>query len=177
MQLDHTAHHEAGHAVIGRVMGLTCGGATIEPDYDDLTAGHSKSHVERSINDWDARGRCRCASMFRARIMMLMAGREAEIVCLGGCGGGDGDDLLEIDISLDETEAPEDPEPWLSRLRIRTRDRVVRHSEAIKAVAAALLARKTVKTRRTMTPGSTNINCLSFLHFLIPDRGHNRRRS
>jgi hypothetical protein len=28
------AYHEAGHAVIGRVLALPCGSATIVPDYD-----------------------------------------------------------------------------------------------------------------------------------------------
>jgi hypothetical protein len=106
----HTAYHEAGHAVI-RVLGLTCGSATVEADDD--SAGSSHSSVERSIADWDARGRARWTSMFRARIMMLMAGREAEIVCLGRCNGGDGDDLREIDLTLGEAEGPADPDPWL----------------------------------------------------------------
>jgi ATP-dependent Zn protease len=37
----HTATHEAGHAVIARVLTLACGGASIQPDYDDGAAGHS----------------------------------------------------------------------------------------------------------------------------------------
>jgi hypothetical protein len=32
-QLRSTAYHEAGHAVIGRVLALVCGSATIKPDY------------------------------------------------------------------------------------------------------------------------------------------------
>jgi ATP-dependent Zn protease len=38
-QLRRTAIHEAGHAVVGRVLGTTCGEATIVPDYDEMTAG------------------------------------------------------------------------------------------------------------------------------------------
>ena len=38
------------------------------------------ANVERSIEDWNARGRLkRQVSMYRARIMMLQARREAEI--------------------------------------------------------------------------------------------------
>ena len=33
-----------------------------------------------------------------------------------------------------------------------------------------------VKARRTMTPGSAKINWRNLLHFLIPARGHDRRR-
>jgi hypothetical protein len=36
-----TAYHEAGHAVIGRVLTLACGHATIKPDYSTATAGVS----------------------------------------------------------------------------------------------------------------------------------------
>jgi len=32
----HTAFHEAGHAVIGRVLGMACGQVTIVPDHDSL---------------------------------------------------------------------------------------------------------------------------------------------
>jgi ATP-dependent Zn protease len=36
-----TAYHEAGHAVIGRVLTLKCGEATIKPNYRTRTAGLS----------------------------------------------------------------------------------------------------------------------------------------
>jgi Peptidase family M41 len=77
------AYHEAGHAVISRVLGMTCDAATIVPDYERLEAGYALAYVERSIEDWDARGRDRWVSMFRARILMLMAGRESEIEVFG----------------------------------------------------------------------------------------------
>jgi ATP-dependent Zn protease len=84
-----TAHHEAGHAVIGRVLGLTRGGATIIPDYEQMAWGSSIASVGRSIEDWEARGRWRYVSMYRAVMMELMAGRESELVCLGCAGNGD----------------------------------------------------------------------------------------
>ena len=75
-----TAYHEAGHAVMGRVLGLTCGRASIVPNQRQRTAGYSMANVERSIEDWNARGRLkRQVYMYRARIMMLQARREAEI--------------------------------------------------------------------------------------------------
>ena len=58
-QLRRTAIHEAGHAVIGRVLGLTCGEVTIVPDWEKLTAGYAITLVERSTSDWQARGRWR----------------------------------------------------------------------------------------------------------------------
>src|SRR3954468_13493514 len=39
----HTAYHEAGHVVIGRALGITCGRATgIRDPYRDRAQGHSK---------------------------------------------------------------------------------------------------------------------------------------
>jgi ATP-dependent Zn protease len=135
-----TAYHEAGHAVIGRVLGMTCGGATILPDYDEGIAGHSISRDERSIADWECRGRSRWVSMFRARIMMLMAGRESEIECFGRgetAVFGDGNDLREIYLTISEADVPD--EAFLARLRVKTRGLVRRHRRAITQVAAALM--------------------------------------
>jgi ATP-dependent Zn protease len=42
-----TAYHEAGHAVIARVLTLASGPATIKPDYDEGTAGFSITDVKR----------------------------------------------------------------------------------------------------------------------------------
>jgi hypothetical protein len=49
-QLRATAYHEAGHAVIGRVLGMTCGGVTIVPDYEDRAAGHALTHLCRALD-------------------------------------------------------------------------------------------------------------------------------
>jgi hypothetical protein len=143
-QLHHTAVHEAGHAVIGRILGMTCGGATIVPDWETMAAGVSFAFVERSVDDWDARGRWRPESMLRARIMMLMAGREGEIVLLGRHCGGDADDQREIYCTLDNETygyayAGDHSQRWLKRLRARTRHLVRRHRNAIERVTAALL--------------------------------------
>jgi hypothetical protein len=40
--------HEAGHAVVGRVLGLTCGRATIVPDYTEMTWGYAPMLSDRS---------------------------------------------------------------------------------------------------------------------------------
>jgi len=45
-----TAYHEAGHAVIGRVLGMTCGGATIVPDYDACAWGNAIIDVDDQSN-------------------------------------------------------------------------------------------------------------------------------
>ena len=141
-QQEATAYHEAGHAVIARVLGMTCGDTTIVADQD--FAGHSITSVERSIADWECRGRFRWTSMFRARIIMLMAGRESEIECFGKDQGsvfGDGDDLREIELSMPEAETPDES---VAKLRVKTRGLVRRHRHAIAQVAAALMKHGTL---------------------------------
>jgi ATP-dependent Zn protease len=90
------AFHEAGHAVIGRVLGLVCGHTTILADHD--SAGHSIV-ADPSITDahWEARGKFRdLSSIMLARVISLMAGRETEIVCFGRSRGGWGSDYRDI---------------------------------------------------------------------------------
>ena len=106
------------------------------------------ANVERSISDWDARGRWRWVSMFRARIMMLMAGRESEIEVFGKDSDaqfGDAYDLHEIDGSLDEANVVESQ---LDRWRMRTRGLVRRHRDAIIKVATALLKRRVLSAEQ-----------------------------
>jgi hypothetical protein len=66
--LYHTAVHEAGHAIIARVLGMTCGDVSIEADHD--SAGHSITadpHV--TAGHWERHGNFRdMASVFRGRI-------------------------------------------------------------------------------------------------------------
>ena len=61
-----TAIHEAGHAVIGRVLGLLCGGATIIQDED--SAGHAITNDPWAILfAWETRGKYReTETAFRA---------------------------------------------------------------------------------------------------------------
>jgi ATP-dependent Zn protease len=143
------AYHEAGHAVIARVLGMTCSAATIVPDYEKLEGGHVLTNVERSVDDWDARGRIRHVSIFRARIMMLMAGRESEIEVFGKAPDawfGDEDDLREIDWTMDEANVPD--RAFLDKMRTKTRGLVRRHRDAIAQVAAALIKHRSLDARQ-----------------------------
>jgi ATP-dependent Zn protease len=54
----YSAYHEAGHAVIGRVLGLVCGSVTIVPDAAGFGCATSKSPLA-TLDVWDARGRSR----------------------------------------------------------------------------------------------------------------------
>jgi len=68
-ELRHTAHHEAGHAVIGRVIALPCGPATIKPNYEKMTAGYSIIPDPRECEEeWQKRGKHRLwDAVWRAR--------------------------------------------------------------------------------------------------------------
>ena len=129
----HTATHEAGHAVIARVLTLACGGATIRPDHDAGGAGHAiidDPLVTESV--WDRRWKWRSGeAVYRARIIAYMAGAEL----LGAMQGGDGDDRYQIDLMAEELHHCD-----LDRLRAMTRMLVRRHRHRIERVAAALLA-------------------------------------
>lgn len=54
------AYHEAGHAVIGRVLMLACGSATIDPDYEEGEAGHTiTADPYACLYEWQKRGKVR----------------------------------------------------------------------------------------------------------------------
>jgi hypothetical protein len=76
-QLKATAYHEAGHAVIGRVLTLSCGRATIKPDRAE--AGHALTDDPHScLHEWEKRGKVREKgnAVWHARIMTYMAVAE-----------------------------------------------------------------------------------------------------
>ena len=144
-----TAIHEAGHAVIGRALGLPCRHATIEPDYDEGSAGHGIIHSPDEIQRlwWkfeDVAHRTEAAA-FRARILAYMAGCEAEKVCLGRRGrvGGDADDRRQIDLMFDILlPRHADTMRIAQRMRATTRHLVRRHRTTIERVAALLLRQR-----------------------------------
>jgi ATP-dependent Zn protease len=136
-----SAYHEAGHAVIGRILTQTCGSATIQADED--SAAHAiTADPWRTIWDWELAGKFRDSeSVFRGRIMTFMAGREAEEECLGRCQGGDGHDVEQIALMLAELYDEPRAERMEDRLRSKTRGLVRRHRGTIERVAKALLKR------------------------------------
>ena len=70
------AIHEAGHAVIARVLNMLCGHTTIEPDAD--SGGHGIIYDPYDIYDaWERQGRYRnLSTVLVGRIMSFMAGRR-----------------------------------------------------------------------------------------------------
>lgn len=152
------AIHEAGHAVIGRVLGLRCGATTIVADHE--TAGHSiiEDPME-TFQEWENDFRKQVfeggepnyrnlSTAYIGSIIAKMAGAEAEVVIIGHCEGGDGNDRREISKMFDSgyTEIP--PERWMryeARMRHQTRRLIRRHRAKIEQIAEALLSRKTLQ--------------------------------
>jgi len=141
----HTAVHEAGHAVIGRKLGLHMGQTTAVQEND--SAGHSLvGEPYATLDRWwrEARHHREFGSVVRARVMMLMAGAEAEIAILGQMQvvddmTGDGEDRREIERVMESH--PGDPAgdtDRLIRMRRATRRLVLRHRADIERVTAEL---------------------------------------
>jgi hypothetical protein len=157
-----TAIHEAGHAVIARVLTLPCGGATIEPNYSTMAAGNAITFEPYAcLAEWEKRGKARSLeAALRARIITLMAGREAEIEFFGRHGEGDEYDVRLIEDIISELFPPtlqfeefrgermpvevRQSGPLLraleKRLRKITRMIVRRHRALIERTAIALVA-------------------------------------
>ena len=145
-----TAIHEAGHAVIGRVLDMCGGGASIVDD--DNFAGRVDIRLPSAIQDhWEKQlQKYRYfESVFIGRILTCMAGAEAEIMLAGSHAEESGDvgDRDQITLMFDgASEAPGlrelREETHEARLRRFTRVLVRRHSDKIERVAEALLMRQ-----------------------------------
>ncbi len=145
-----TAIHEAGHAVIGRALGLTCGSATIVPNEAEGEAGHHiVARPDRIQYDWDKRGKYRESdSVFIGRILTFMAGAEAETELVGRCAGGDGDDRREIEWMADSIGLSDEQwERYEPRMRRHTRRLVRKHRSKIERVAGTLEERGTLQAQ------------------------------
>ena len=148
----HTAIHEAGHVVIGRVLGMVCGYVTIEAD-EELAGHHIVADPLEVMQAWDRREHYRDPSkVFNGRMMTLMAGALAEIEFFGECvEGGDGADQSEVALMAEDDYAriPKITGDWntdrdrqIERLRARAAGLVRRHRQPIERVADALLAKR-----------------------------------
>jgi ATP-dependent Zn protease len=144
----HTAYHEAGHAVIARVLTLAAGPATIKPDWEAMEAGHAiTASPYEALHQWEHRGKVRgLTAVWHARIITYMAGAEAEIELLGEGGVGDADDRRQIAYMFESMWGLE-PEKRETRLRAMTRMLIRRHKAKIERVAEALLAKSKLSAK------------------------------
>src|SRR5262249_4212161 len=91
-RLKRSAHHEAGHAVIARVLGILGGAATIAPNHIFQSYGGAESYLAKTMEYWrrpiSKAGNKKLVLRnlpcgYRAKVIESMAGREAERECLG----------------------------------------------------------------------------------------------
>jgi hypothetical protein len=147
-----TAYHEAGHAVIARVLTLAAGSVTIKPRLADDSAGHAVVRTPWAcLDEWEKRGKVRDNhAVWHAKIMTSMAGAETEAVLLGRIAIGDGFDRHEIGLMVEEGFSCPDSfwEQQEPRLRAMTRMLVRRHRARIERVAKALLAKTTLSAKQ-----------------------------
>ena len=144
-----TAIHEAGHAVIGRALGLRCGLATIVPNEAEGEAGHAINDSQwLTLEAWEKLGLAReVRHAVRGRIMAFMAGAEAEIVFFGNCAGGDSDDRVKIEEMAESSDSYLSREDWEClepRMRRQVHRLVKNHRARIERVASALMERETL---------------------------------
>lgn len=133
--------------MIGRVLTLHCGGATIEPDYEDGSLGQAMTgNLDKCIYEWERRGKERLPdAVCYGRIITVMAGAEAEIELLGAKPRGDADDRYWIEEMAGElSPLSPDWERLEPRLRAMTRQLVRRHRLLIERVAKALIKQRTL---------------------------------
>jgi ATP-dependent Zn protease len=143
----HTAHHEASHAVIGRVLTLYCDGATIKPNYVLREAGYAITYDPWAyLYEWEIRGKVRenPDAVWLARIITYMAGVEGEMALLGSTNCGDGNDRYQIEMMAEELTNCKDWNKLEPRLRAMTRMLVRRHRALIERAANALLRKTTL---------------------------------
>ena len=134
------AIHEAGHAVISRVLGMTCGGASILHNSDEGEEGHSVC-ADPYLTDWDwqERGKFReFGSILVGRILSHMAGAESERSILRVEPAGDGYDREQITLMAFAAGFQDDWDSWEPRMRRHCGALVKRHRAAIVRVADAL---------------------------------------
>jgi len=95
------AFHEAGHAVIGRMLQLSCGEATIVQDGDDVGG----AYITNPLHQWEPGDGLR-RPLVDGFCIALYAGAEAERVLLGAVDGGDETDCERATDALKQIGIP-----------------------------------------------------------------------
>ena len=144
-QLERTAYREAGRAVLGRVLTLVSGPASIQADHD--SAGHSMPDDSWECESAWKKSKRTDSAVCSARIITFMAGVEAVTELLGRNPQGDGNDRDQISRMMEEL-APADRDRCEARLRAMTRMLVRRYRRRIERVAHALLAKTKLSAKQ-----------------------------
>lgn len=165
-----TAIHEAGHAVVGRVLGIRCGYVTITADAE--SSGHSITpDIWDIMGDWEAHGLFRRSerSAYIARIVTFMAGTQAvlQLKPEDDIDLGDDNDRYQVMCMLD-SEGLMSREDRLTRM---TRQIVQRHWAKIEAVARKLLESRSLESNEVDQLLATSMGKRENMGFEGPSKG------
>ncbi|WP_316207541.1 hypothetical protein [Bradyrhizobium sp. SZCCHNR3118] len=156
------ACHEAGHLTVGRVLGATFGGATIEEnpdlgfsglcwgaDFESRFAGHSSSVIEQidELMPRDGDARNDTAEIYQhvfTRVVELTAGSEAEEMQFGDAWAATDDRKQERQLAKLIFSTPQSVAAFIAACTVEARAILHRHEDVLDALTAALLEHRTL---------------------------------
>ena len=137
---------------------LRCGGASIVPDFDAGEAGHAVlDDPWVTVQDWEDplnKRHDRIDKAVRARIIVMMAGAEAEEIIVGKCAVGDGDDRYEIKSLAASSYSGLSADKW-TRFEPRMRRQTRRHRPADILTRSSAWRRRSLNAARWKPKRST----------------------
>jgi hypothetical protein len=156
------ALHEAAHLTVGRALGASYGGATIEenvdlgygglcwgPDFQSRFAGEVSSVIEQldEMMPRDGDTRDDTAEIFQhvhTRVTELTAGSEAEKLHCGDAWTASDDRKQERQLAALIFSTPQSVEAFIAACALEAQAILHRHVEVVEALAAALLEHRTL---------------------------------
>jgi hypothetical protein len=156
------ALHEAAHLTVGRALGASFGGATIEenaelgfsglcwgPDFQSRFAGEVSSVIEQldTLVPRDGDARDDTAEIFQhvvTRITELTAGSEAEKLHCGDAWAASDDRKQEQQLAALIFSTPQSAEAFIAACALEARAILCRHADVVEALTAALLEHRTL---------------------------------
>jgi ATP-dependent Zn protease len=146
---EHTAVHEAGHAVLQFVTGIGLKSVTIVPDFDEMTSGHALHYGESPDEGSDAKALLTYAedAYYLRHAVGYYAGAEAirQIRPQDEAEAGADSDMREAEDAVGRiTDDPESFDLYVALAKRRCTLLVDHYRPEIEAVATTLLDRSTM---------------------------------
>jgi hypothetical protein len=156
------ALHEAAHLTVGRALGASYGGATIEenlelgfsglcwgPHFQSRFAGEVSSVIEQidELMPRDGDARDDTAEIFQhvhTRVTELTAGSEAEKLHCGDAWAANDDRKQEQQLAALIFSTPQSVEAFIAACALEARAILRRHADVVQVLAAALLEHRTL---------------------------------
>jgi hypothetical protein len=156
------AWHEAAHLTVGRALGATYGGATVEenaelgfnglcwgPEWEARFSGQTSSVIEQidTLMPGDGDTRDDVAEVYKhvhTRCVELAAGSEIEVLEFGDAWPATDDRKQEQRLAALIFSTPEAVDAFIRACRAEARAILRRHADVLAALAAALLQHRTL---------------------------------